>query len=85
MTIKIYITADVPASSGDKSVFCNQMKTVIGRVLAGDVTTESGKTVDAIFGAKSIDDRIVSSPFIIGTTATLLYVFGAMAVAAYKK
>lgn len=85
MTIKIYITADVSASSGDKGVFCNQMKTVFGRVLSGDVTTESGKVVDAIFGQKSIDDRIVSSPSIIGTTATLLDVFGKMAVAAYKK
>jgi hypothetical protein len=84
LAIKVYITADVPAGVGDKGVFCNQMKTVFGRVFSGSVKTESGKEIDAIFGQKSIGDRIVLSPEIIGTTATLLDVIGKRALKAYK-
>lgn len=82
--IKVYITADVAAGVGDKGVFCNQMKTVFSEVMTGEMKTESGKTIDAVFGKKSIDDRIVNSPEIIGTTATLLDVIGKKALAAYR-
>ena len=84
LAIRVYITSDVPAGVGDKGVFCNQMKTVFGKVMTGSVTTESGKEIDAIFGQKSIADRIVLSPEIIGTTTTLLDVIGKKALAAYK-
>ncbi|MNU19608.1 hypothetical protein D3C71_78390 [compost metagenome] len=83
--IRIYITSDVAAGVGDKGVFCNQMKTVFGEVLEGEITTESGKVIDAVFGQKSIADRIVLSPEIIGTTTTLLDVIAKKALAAYKK
>jgi len=83
--IRIYITSDVAAGVGDKGVFCNQMKTVFGEVMEGEVTTESGKVIDAVFGQKSIADRIVLSPEIIGTTTTLLDVIAKKALAAYKK
>lgn len=66
-------------------MFCNQMKTVFGQVMSGETTTESGKVIDAIFGQKSIDDRIVLSPSLIGTTTTLLDVIAKKAIAAYKK
>ena len=85
LSIRLYITSDVPAGVGDKGVFCNQMKTVFGQVMTGEVTTESGKVIDAIFGQKSIQDRIVLSPEIIGTTTTLLDVIAKKAIAAYKK
>lgn len=84
MAIRIYITTDVQAGVGDKGVFCNQMKTVFGEIMDGEITTESGKTVDAVFGQKSIADRIVLSPEIIGTTTTLLDVIAKKALAAYK-
>ncbi len=61
------------------------MKTVFGRVFGENTVTESGKPIDAIFGAKSIDDRIVLSPIVIGTTTTLLDVIGKKAVEMYKK
>ncbi len=83
--IRIYITTDVAAGVGDKGVFCNQMKTVFGEVMEGEITTESGKTIDAVFGQKSIADRIVLSPEIIGTTTTLLDVIAQKALAAYFK
>lgn len=84
VAIRIYITSDVPAGVGDKGVFGNQMKTVFGEILPGEIKTESGKVIDAIFGQKSIADRIVLSPEIIGTTTVLLDVIGKEALKAYK-
>jgi hypothetical protein len=82
--IQIYITSDVTAGVGDKGVFANQMKTVFGRVFEDNIRTESGTDIDAVFSASSIDDRIVISALIIGTTATLLNVIGKKAVEAYR-
>jgi hypothetical protein len=84
MAIRFYITSDVPAGVGDKGVFCNQMKTVFGEVMSEPVTTETGKEVGAVFGMKSVFDRIVLSPILIGTTATLLSVIGDEAVKIYN-
>ena len=36
------------------------------------MTTESGDKIDAVFSNLSISARIVNSPNLIGTTATLL-------------
>jgi hypothetical protein len=83
VAIRIYITSDVVAGVGDKGVFCNQMKTVFSRVLQGEIRTESGEIIDAVFGRKSINDRIVLSPDLIGTTNTLLYLAGKQAVKKY--
>jgi hypothetical protein len=82
--IQFYITADVPAGVGDKGVFGNQLKTVFGQVMERELRTESGLKVDAIFGAKSVADRIVSSPELIATTTTLLDVIGQKAVELYR-
>jgi hypothetical protein len=82
--IQIYITADVPAGVGDKGVFGNQLKTVFGEVMERDMVTESGVKIGAVFGAKSVADRIVSSPELIGTTSTLLDVIATAAVRLYK-
>jgi hypothetical protein len=82
--IQIYITSDVPAGVGDKGVFGNQLKTVFGAVLERDMFTESGVKIGAVFGAKSVADRIVSSPELIGTTTTVLDVMVSRAVEIYK-
>lgn len=82
--IQIYITSDVSAGVGDKGVFGNQLKTVFGRVFEDNIRTESGTDIDAVFSATSIDDRIVVSALIIGTTATLLNVIARKAVEAYR-
>lgn len=83
MAIKVYITHEVGAGIGDKAVFGNQMKTVFGHVLEGVHETESGIELDAIFGFKSLQDRIVLSPMIIGTTNTLLRIIGEQAAELY--
>lgn len=82
--IRIYLNSRVGAGVGDKGVFCNQMKTVIGRVFNNNVRTESGVEIDAIFGAKSVADRIVTSPDLIGTTTTLLLKAGERVIKAYQ-
>lgn len=68
MLIRVYVTQQHSTGLGDKLVFANQMKTTISKVLVEGITTQSGVAIDAIFGAKSIHDRIVTSPFLIGTT-----------------
>ena len=82
--IRFYNTSDVTAGVGDKGVFCNQMKTVIGRVFNDDIETESGVAIDAVFGARSVGDRIVPSPYIQGTTLMLQEAMGKRALAAYR-
>lgn len=82
--IKVYITIETNTGVGDKLVFANQMKSVVGEVLDYDMTTENGEPIDAIFGRRSIAARIVLSPDIIGTTTTLLQVIGKQAVSKFK-
>lgn len=82
--IRIYMSAKVAAGVGDKGVFGNQLKTVFGRVFNDNVKTESGTPIDAIFGAKSLYNRIVTSPYLIGTTNTLLIVGAKRVVKAYR-
>lgn len=84
MLIRIYITGPVSAGVGDKAVFANQMKTVIGRVMTGVNETESGIPLDAIFSYQSISNRIVRSPELIGTVNSLLKLISKRVVDAYK-
>lgn len=84
MAIRIYITSSVNSGVGDKGVFCNQMKTVFSEVLESEMVTETGQKIDAVFGQKSIDARIVSSPPIIGTSNVLLKLIAKQAVALYR-
>jgi len=72
MEIKVYITVDVNAGVGDKFVFAAQLKSVVGEIMNYDIHTEDNREVLAMFGFKSISNRIVLSPYIAGTTNTLL-------------
>lgn len=81
--IRVYITTGVPMGIGDKLVLANQMKSVVGEILIGTHETESGMPYDMVFGAKSIMDRIVLSPVVIGTTNTLLRAIGETAARRY--
>lgn len=82
--IRFYITSEVGMGVGDKAVFCNQMKTVVGRVFNDDIETESGVKIDAVFGARSVGDRIVPSPYIQGTTLVLQEEMSKRAARAYR-
>lgn len=76
VAIKVYITHREGMGVGDKAVFCNQMKTVVGHRLSGINETKSGAQINAIFGAKSVMDRIVSSALLIGMSITTLRAIG---------
>jgi hypothetical protein len=82
--IRVYISTRVSAGVGDKGVFGNQLKTVFGRVFNDNIRTESGVEIDAVFGANSLAARIVTSPYIIGTTTTLLMVAAKRVIKAYR-
>ena len=60
------------------------MKTVFSEVMESEMTTEDGQVIDAVFGQKSIDARIVSSPPIIGTSNVLLKLIAQKAAALYR-
>lgn len=81
VAIKIYITHREGMGVGDKAVFCNQMKTVVGHRLNGINETESGKQINAIFGAKSVMDRIVLSALLIGMSIAVQTSIGEKAAA----
>lgn len=72
LVIRFYITGEASCGVGDKAVFANQLKTVVSEVMEYPVLTEQGETVDAIFGAQSVYNRIVDNPFVVGTTNVLL-------------
>ena len=72
MAIKVYITKTLGAGIGDKGVLGNQMKTVFSSVMTGTNQTKSGTDLDMLFGYMSINNRIVLSPELMGTTNTLL-------------
>lgn len=72
MVIRIYIDHDIPFGTGDKAVLCNQMKTVISRVMTGRNELEDGTPIDIIFGNTSVEERMVMSPKLISTSSMLL-------------
>ena len=82
--IKIYLTINTPSSVGDKGVFANQMKSVIGEVMNYSVTTKNGEKIDAIFSYRGFLNRIVNSPILIGTTTSLLKKIADKAIKIYE-
>ena len=60
------------------------MKSVFTEVMDYPMRTEAGESVDAVFGWKSISNRQVHSPVILGTTNTILKLIGRKAVALYR-
>ncbi|AXH70767.1 RNA polymerase beta subunit [Vibrio phage BONAISHI] len=67
--IAILINIDAPLAQGigDKAVFGNQLKTIHGGELIGENYSEDGQIIDAFFGYRSVNDRIVNSPVFQGT------------------
>ena len=56
------------------------MKSVNSEVMDYQMFTEAGEPIDAVFGCRSIAARNVMSPYILGTTTTLLKLFAQRAV-----
>lgn len=82
--IKIYLTINTQTGVGDKIIFGNQLKSVVGEIMDYEMRTESGEAIHAVFSNKGIASRIVLSSYIMGTTNTLLDVIAKKAVEAYR-
>lgn len=82
--IKIFIRVEGETAVGDKVVFANQAKTVVGEVFEYDmIGTESGETVDATIASVSFIYRVIESPYLLGTTARLSSLYTKELVKAY--
>lgn len=73
LAISIFIDEESPMIIGDKKVFGNQLKSVVGRIMTGVNETESGLKLGARFGTRSVFARIVESPMIIGGYSRIIH------------
>lgn len=62
----ITVSETIDIAKGDKLCVMSANKTIVGGVMDQPVTTESGLTVDMLFSARSVQNRIVNSPMIVG-------------------
>lgn len=83
--IKTYINVKDNMGIGDKAILGNQLKFTVGDVFEYDIRTQDGTKVDLLFSNKSLAARIVNSPFLIGTTSTVLDLISKKAVDMYFK
>lgn len=70
--IQIFITEDIDCGIGDKIVVGNSLKSVNAGILPKPISTESGVPVDVVFSGRSVNNRIVNHPFIVGGINRLL-------------
>jgi len=61
-----YITENISYGAGDKSVLALQAKSVCATVIEKPISTESGYPIDMLFSARSISNRIILSPTLLG-------------------
>ena len=64
--LMFYISEDITHGAGDKLVVGGQMKSVCAAIIEQPISTESGTQVDMLFSARSVNNRIVVSPMIVG-------------------
>jgi len=81
--IRFYLSVQAGTGVGDKLVFGHQMKSTVAEVHKGELFTESGQEVDAVFSYGSVSRRGVLSPALLGTTIRLLEEIGQRAVNLY--
>ena len=81
--IKYYIHVDNGMGIGDKIILGNQMKCTVGEVFNDNIHAEDGTPIDITFSARSVSNRIVNSPWLMGTTGRLLEAVKDKAVAMY--
>lgn len=84
LAIKIYITTDVGMGIADKGVLSSQLKNTVGNILEDDYVTEGGDVIDIPFGMISVHNRIVNSPFEVGSANTALIVLAKRMVELYE-
>ena len=83
IAIRIFLTGPEAAGVGDKIVFVNQLKSIIGKVIKEPMQAKDGTKILGRFSFTSVARRIVNSPEIIGTTTRILMKGAELALAAY--
>lgn len=83
--VRVYVIVPMPTVPADKGVFGAQMKSTFGYIYEDPITTASGKVVDSVFSNKSIANRMVNSPYIMGVVNTYLYTITRNAVSYWKQ
>ena len=82
VVIEVSITGTLDMAPGDKACIGNANKTVVSYVAERGATTESGIPIDIVFSTKSVEARIVNSPY-DGLAERNIEVATEMAVADY--
>lgn len=72
VVIKVYLVSPLGMSTGDKVVVAHQLKGTVARVWNDANRDSKGEPIDAYFSGQSIDNRIVDSPYLVGTTSTIM-------------
>jgi hypothetical protein len=72
VAIIFYIQETHDANVGDKIIFGTSLKSIVSNVVNTPMTTKSGKKIDAQFASSGIMNRIVTTPFVIGCTQTIM-------------
>lgn len=70
--IVFYITSEKEMGNADKLVFSEQLKSTVGKIETRAIHTESGREVDAIFGGRSVINRITLSVIANGSTMAIM-------------
>ena len=83
--IVFHMAIELGMGVADKLVFSSQLKSTVGQVLFGKTTTQEGEDIDAIFGALSGINRIVTSVYKQGTVNTYLRYVGEEAYKLWKE
>lgn len=68
----IYISETIDHLPGDKSVLMGQCKTICSTVIPKPISTVSNFPLDMLFSARSVSNRILTSPLTIGFTNRVL-------------
>lgn len=72
LELKVFLETKITQANSDKGVLSSNLKSVLSHVLPATITTESGDVVDLMFSYRSILNRGVLSPLLMGTTSRLL-------------
>lgn len=83
--IMIYISEKINHDIGSKSVLGLQMKTILSNIIEQPIYSESGYPIDMIFGARGVNNRLVTSPLTLGTGNRCLFEIGRQSVDFYFK
>lgn len=70
--IAVYITSKVAMGVADKGVIGSQLKTITSQTVDIPYTTEAGRPIDVTYSHTSVNNRVVTAPYLNGTCTAIL-------------